>query len=187
MKYPKNYRHYTRKNHQRGIGLIDAFIWLVIFGAIVGAILGIRNVAIPKAQGWLEGSTVSANIQQINSMFSGAPNFSGLSTAAVANTNFFDAKYLAGGGTITNRFGGTVTLSVGTINTANDTMIYTETNVNSRACVSLANQMADDADRITISGVIVKAIGGTISPITLSNECSTSPSVTMIFEKIQQH
>lgn len=167
--------------------MVDALMWIAIFGVILGAIISIRNVVWPKAQGWLEGSAVTSSMQQINSLFNGAPNFTGLTTASVATTTYFDAKYLAGGGVIGNRFGGTVTVGVGTINTANDTMIYTESNVPSRACVMLATQMVDDADRITVAGTVVKALNGSIVPTTLSNECNASPTATLIFEKIQQH
>ncbi|MCU6502316.1 hypothetical protein LPN04_31425 [Rugamonas sp. A1-17] len=178
-----------RKNlhAQRGIGMVDALMWLVIFAVILGAIIQIRNLVWPKAQGWLEGSSVTSSMQQINSMFTGAPNFAGLTTASVATTTFFESKYLAGGGTIGNRFGGSVTLAVGTINTPNDTMIYTETGVPSRACLMLANQMNDDADRITVGGTVVKALNGTITPTTLSTECNSSPTVSVVFEKILQH
>lgn len=180
-------RMVSKLKRQRGVGMVDALLWVAIFGTILGAIIGIRNVVWPKAQGWLEGSSVTSSMQQINTMFNGAPSFAGLTTTSVATTTFFDAKYLAGGGTIGNRFGGTVTLGVGNINTPNDTMIYTETNVPSRACVMLANQMVDDADRISVGSTVVKALNGNIAPTTLSTECNKSPVVTMVFEKIQQH
>ena len=185
VKHPRT--NFNNRQRQRGIGVVDAMIWVVIFGAILGAIIGIRNVAWPKAQGWLEGSAITSSMQQINTMFNGAPSFAGLTTASVATPTVFDQKYLAGGGTIGNRFGGTVTLGVGTINTPNDTMIYTETNVPSRACVSLANQMVDDADRITVGGTVVKALNGNIVPTTLSAECNASPIVSLVFEKVLQH
>lgn len=187
MKFTTKHRHIVLRSKQRGIGIVDAVIWLVIFGAIVGAILGIRNIAFPKAQGWLEASTISTSMQQINSLYTGAPSFAGLNTASVASNAFFSEKYLPGGGTINNRFGGTVTVGVTTITTPNDTQTYTISNVPSNACISLANNLSEDADRITVAGTVVKAINGLIIPTTLTTQCNSSPAVPILLEKVQLH
>lgn len=184
----KQRRQYKSLSMQRGFGIMDAVIWLFIFAAILAAILGIRNIAWPKAQGWLEASAISTSMQQINSVYTGAPSFSGLSNAAVASSIFFNAKYLPGANVINNRFGGTVTIATAQVTSPNDSQTYTETNVPSAACVGMANQMEDDVDMITVAGTVVKNLGGAINPATLITNCNLGGGpVTVIFQAIQRH
>jgi Tfp pilus assembly major pilin PilA len=182
-------RHYKSLTLQRGFGIMDAVIWLFIFAAILAAILGIRNIAWPKAQGWLEASAISTTMQQINSVYTGAPSFSGLANASVASPIFFNAKYLPGGNgaVINNRFGGTVTIGTAQVTAANDSQTYTETDVPSAACVGMANQMVDDVDVITVNNVVVKPVGGVMLPAALVTNCNAATSVTLIFQALQRH
>lgn len=174
------------KSHQRGVSLIEAMVGLVILGAVVGMALWLKSVAWPWFQGWSEGSAVSTHMGKIESVYCGAANYTGLTTAAHANNTIFENRYLPGANVITNRFGGNVTLGMTTITNTNDTLQYTDTQVTSAACPSLVNTLVNDADRISVGGTIVKALNAAVVPATLNTQCNSAAAVTVLVERVKR-
>jgi hypothetical protein len=175
----------ARKRQAGAVAVMDLMLWAGGMLIAMAFLFWLKATAWPMTQGWMESSTVSANIQKISSVYSGAANYSGLTTAGMATPSIFQAKYLPGGGTISNRFGGTVSLSVLTTNVNNDTISYTDTNIHSAACPTVANQAADDVDRITVAGTVVKQVGAVIDPNALKTQCDSAGNVSMIFDKVK--
>jgi hypothetical protein len=176
-----------RRGAQLGaVMIMDIMIWGSIVLGVMAFILWMKKSGYPAIQGWTEATTVSTNMKKMSDIYSGASTFTGLNNAAVAgNANIFAAKYLPGANVIQNQFGGTVTISTGTTNVTADTMVYTSTTIPSTSCVSMANQLADDVDRITVAGTVVKAIGAAINPGTLNTNCGSAQSVIMVIEKLK--
>jgi hypothetical protein len=179
-------KQYRRFAEVGAVSTMDLMLWAAGILAAMAFLLWVKNSGWPLMQGWMEASAVTSNMQKINGIYNGAANFTGLTTASVANNNIFAVKYLPGGGVILNRFGGNVTVAPLTTNSTNDTLRYQETLVNSAACPTMANQLADDVDIITIQGVVVKANGAAINPTTLNTQCNAATQVTIISDKIKQ-
>lgn len=176
-----------RKLAQAGAVLtMDMLLWGGAVLAAMAFVLYLKNSGWPAIQGWMEASTVSSSMKKINDIFSGAAGYTGLNNAAVANQTVFQPKYLPGGAVIQNRFGGLVTVGFATINATNDTLTYSSTLVPSGACSALANQLADDVDRVSVGGVVVKALNGAMNPTTLNTQCISATTVTVLAEKIKQ-
>ncbi|GAB2881262.1 hypothetical protein GCM10027277_58000 [Pseudoduganella ginsengisoli] len=199
MIHPKNIKNHVRimreamekreyrKLAQTGAVLtMDMLLW---GGGVLSAmafVLYMKNSGWPTIQGWMEASAISSNMKKMNDIFSGAAGYTGLANANVANTTIFQSRYLPGSGVINNRFGGTVTVGFVTTNTTADTMTYSETGVPSAACYTLANQLADDVDRVSVGGVVVKAMNAALVPTTLNTQCNSAATVTVLAEKIKQ-
>lgn len=182
----RKFANRTNKQKQRGAGMID--LVLSIFGSIVivGFAFWLKSVAWGPMLGWMEASAVSTAMSKIENTYTGAASFNGLTTAGMATSDVFDRKYLPGAGAITNRFGGTVTLGVTTINTNNDTQQFTDGGVRSDSCSTLVNQLVDDADRITVAGTVVKPKDGVIDATALKTQCGSAAVVSVLFERIKR-
>lgn len=186
VKYHVRNGQLVRSTQVGAVMIMDIMLWGGIVLAVMAFVLWMKKSGLPGIQGWQEASTVSANIKKMADIYSGAASFTGLNNAAVAgNDNIFPAKYRPGGNVIQNMFGGQVTVGTDTLNVTNDLITYQDTLIPSAACVTLANQLADDVDRITIAGQIVKAVGGAINPTTLNTNCNSAASVTMIVAKLK--
>lgn len=179
-------REYRKLAQAGAVLTMDMLLWGGGALALMAFVLYLKNSGWPTIQGWMEASSVSSNIKKINDIFSGASGFTGLNNAAVANKTIFQPKYLPGGTVINNRFGGTVSISFLTYYTTADMMQYTDNAIPSAACPTLANQLADDVDRITIESVVVKAVGATIDPVKLNTQCNSATMVNMVIDKIKQ-
>lgn len=171
---------------QRGASLIELMMSVFAMVAIVGFVFWMKSVVWGPLQGWMEASSVSSQLSKVENVFSGAANYTGLTTAAMATPSIFNSKYLPGGGLVNNRFGGSVTLGITTINTASDTLTFTDAGVRTDSCPTLVNQLADEADRITVAGTVVKANGGTLNASTLKTQCDSGATVSVMFERIKR-
>ncbi|WP_395398628.1 type 4 pilus major pilin (plasmid) [Pseudoduganella sp. UC29_106] len=182
--------HYYGKNkkYQAGAVMItDIIIW---GGVVLGAmafIFFLNRVALPFIKGWQEASAISSHMKAAAAIYSGAPSFTGLNNATVTNpnSNIIDPKYLPGGNVINNQFGGTATFGVTQTNVTGDTMTYTDTLIPTSSCPHVANQLASDADRITVAGTMVKAAGGVIDANSLNDQCKSAAFVTLLVEKFK--
>ena len=87
---------------------------------------------------------------------------------------------------INNRFNGTVTLGIVTINSANDALSYTDGNVRSDSCPTLVNQLSDEADRITVAGTIVKPLNGVVNAAALKTQCDSANNLAIMFERMKR-
>lgn len=171
---------------QAGVTLTEMLVSVVVMVAIVGFVYFMKSQVYGPLLGWMEASTVSTHISKIENVYSGAANYTGLTTASMATPSIVQAKYLPGAGVINNRFNGSVTLGIVTINTTNDALTYTDGNVRSDSCPTLVNQLADDADRITVAGTVVKPLNGNVNPGTLKTQCDSANNVAIIFERMKR-
>lgn len=170
---------------QGGATLLEQMLWLLGTLAIVAFIIFMKNMVIPMVNGWRAGSTISSVANRVNSSYNGANSYAGLTTATVAVRSIFDDKFL-NAGTITNLFGGQITFSVATINTPNDTQQITDNGIPRRSCETYVNQVASDLDRISVGGVIVKAVAAPINTSTLITQCNSADLLVIFSEKIKQ-
>ena len=179
-------REYRKLAQAGAVLTMDMLMWGGAVLAAMAFVLYLKNSGWPTIQGWMESSAISSHMKKINDIFSGASGYTGLANANVANTTVFQAKYLPGGAVINNRFGGTVTVGFTTIGSTNDTLTYSTTLVPSAACFTLANQLADDVDRVSVAGVIVKNLNQPMAPATLNTQCNSATTVTVLAEKVKQ-
>lgn len=179
-------RQYRKLAQAGAVLTMDMLLWGGGVLAAMAFVMYLKNSGWPAIQGWMEASTVTSNMKKINDIFSGAAGYTGLNNAAVANSTVFQAKYLPGGAVIQNRFGGNVTVAFATINATNDTLTYQDAGVPNTVCAAMVNQLADDVDRVSVGGVIVKPLNSPVTPATLNTQCIAGNTVTILAEKIKQ-
>lgn len=175
-----------KKGAQVGTGMVEMIIWVMIVVAVVSLAFLMKQMVYGPFLGWSEAITVSNAMSKIENVHSGAANYTGLTTGGMATASIFPSKYLPGGGVVNNRFGGQVTLGIATINTASDTLTYTDGGVRKDSCSTLVNQLVDDADRITVAGTVVKPNNGVLNASTLQTQCESSNVVAVMFERIKR-
>lgn len=171
---------------QKGVTLTELIVSVVVMVLIVGFVFFLKGQVYGPLLGWMEASAVSTAIGKIENVYSGSANYTGLTTASMATPSIFQAKYLPGGAVINNRFGGQVALGIATINTTSDTMTYTDGGVRSDSCPTLVNQLAEDADRISVAGTVVKAVNGNLQAGLLKTQCDSANTVAVMFERIKR-
>jgi hypothetical protein len=179
-------RRLPYRARQAGAGMVDLIMYIFGVVAIVGFVFWMKSVAWGPLMGWMEATAMSTQISKIETVYSGAANYAGLTTANMATPSIFPAKYLPGGGVVNNRFGGGVTLAIATISTTNDTIQYINGGVRSDSCTTIVNQLVDDADRISVAGTVVKAHNGNLDAATMKTRCDSDNAVVIMVERIKR-
>ncbi|MGY8527622.1 type 4 pilus major pilin [Paracidovorax citrulli] len=184
-------------NTQGGFSLMDIVLWagVVLFGFF--ALMGLNSLAKSLLNSTNEVRDLPAVVAGVQNTYRNQPNFTGLTLDTVARGGIWPESQATipatGTATVSNSWGGAVTLTPGTITTSNDIARMVYPNVPSRECINVANAAAGAVRRIYVDntnantaggGTMVKADGGNIVPATLATACSgTSNSITFDIPK----
>lgn len=179
-------RDMSKLSRQAGVGMIDLLMYMFLVVAAVAFTFWLKSAVWGPFLGWMEATAVSNQMGKIENVYSGAANYTGLTTASMAVPTIYPTKYLPGAGAIINRFGGNVTLGIATVNTTSDTLQYTSGGVRADSCFTLVNQLAEDADRITVGGTVVKPLNTIIDAGKLQTQCNSGNTVNVMFERIKR-
>jgi hypothetical protein len=179
-------RHGVHLARQAGAGMVDLIMYIFGVVAVVGFVFWMKSVAWGPLLGWMEATAISTQMSKIESVYSGASSYAGLSNTTMANPSVFPGKYLPGAGAIRNRFGGAVTLGTGTVTSTDDTLLYTDGGVRRDACTTIVNQLVDDADRITVAGVVVKPINMNLNSALMQTNCDSANTVNILIERLKR-
>jgi hypothetical protein len=96
------------------------------------------------------------------------------SLVALVNQNFFPPSMVSGTPAVpivTNQWGGLLTTAVGTLVTAGDSHVVTETAVPTAACTELGTSLDQVGAVISINGTNTKAAGVPSNPATVGTSC----------------
>lgn len=175
-------------NRQTGAAsLTDLMLYGIIAIGMLAFLFVLYNYAYPYVKAYQATSNGLAAMRSVNSVYSGQPNFAGLTTAAVASPSIIDQKYLPAAGSISNAYGGAVTFAPATLNgVTNNSQVMTETNVPRKACSYHVNMMAADVDVITVGGTTVKAQNAGVDPAATITQCDTAQYLTIAVTKMKQ-
>jgi nitrate/nitrite transporter NarK len=134
-----------------------------------------------------EISEVPSVVAKIQKLYNNQSSFSGVTTGQVAALSVYpDQEASAVGGTITDRWGGAVTVASGTLKVAGDSVILTYNNVPQAECTQIVPGVANSVRVITIGGTSVKADGQAVNLTTVGSQCaagSTANTITYQFSK----
>lgn len=164
------------RRKQRGISLPMMAIFLGVGGLVtyVAVVYGPRYFVKAKvsneiaALGDFKSNTVALGSRV--GLFTGT----NASASALVSQNFWPASMVSGtqaAPVITNQWGGSVTVAVGTINVAGDALVRTDTAIPATACTELATSLDTVASVISVNGTQVKANGAATNPTTVGTSC----------------
>ncbi|MDO8336490.1 MAG: type 4 pilus major pilin [Candidatus Saccharibacteria bacterium] len=180
-------RNFKSIKHQAGLGIIELLIVIGIILGVLAFIFLLSGYASAIVNAYRGANSTLAHMTNIQTVYNGTPSYAGTSTAGIAKESIIDKKYLAGGaGTISNVFGGQVTVAPGTTNgLANNTLLYTDGSVAKKACSFFVSSIADSVDTIDVAGTVIKAFGGSVDAPALATACASAESVAVTSGKIK--
>lgn len=161
---------------QQGNMIVTAAITLGIMAIItLGAMAGFNKYQDAKVSNEIQELTDLRNETSKYGQAIGGPfTATNASLGTLAGLNFWDKKLVTGTGAATvvsNQWGGTVTVGVGTINTAGDSIDFTYSGVSTYGCKAIGTKVDSIASKISVGGTQVKAVGARTNPTTLATQC----------------
>ena len=105
--------------------------------------------------------------------------------AILTSLNFFPSPRVTGSGTagaaVTNQWGGTIVPSLGTVNTAGDSLVFTYTGVPTSACRELVTKMDNIATAVSVNATATKLAGAATVAATAIPLCLAGDNQTIAY------
>jgi hypothetical protein len=175
----------------RGFALFDFFAWTFVALLVVGGIILFAILVHSKANSSNESRELPSVIMGIQNSWNTQPNYTGLTLDAAARGNVWPSNETtipgSGSATVTDRWGGNVTLTPATITTTNDIARLVYMSVPQTECNDIVRAVGSTVRRIYIdnansgtagAGTMVKADGATLSLPAIGPACGTTNSIT---------
>lgn len=174
------------KKRQKGFTLVELGIVVAIAAVIIGIALAVVPALLASTRANAEISQLPTVTTKIQRAYANAANFAAVTTAAVVNLNVFpDSQVDKVAVTISNRWGGSVTVAPATLVNANDGVAITETLIPTAECLQIGQGVEGFMRKIAVGtapGIVVKVDGtATTDPVKLGTECQKTNANTMIF------
>lgn len=166
----------SKLNSQRGMTNIQIAIGIMVgVVAILGAIGGYKYINNAKVN---NDFTVLSDLKSNTVKYGqavGTFTTSNSSLATLIGLNFFNNPLLTTTATsVTDQWGGALTVAVGTAANAGDSLVFTFNNIPSEACTEIALRVDPLAAAVSINGTATKAVGASSVPATVATQCASS-------------
>lgn len=165
----------------KGFTLVELMI-VIVLGALI---IAVAIAAAPRIKAYIQANKdleaipeIAANVQ---SQYALKPNYATLTNTIVNSYKLVPDDMNGGGGTITNRYGGVVTIAPATVSVANDSFTISYGNVPSLVCLKLVPQLAPQFLNASVNGTVVKATGGDLDETATATQCNTGDTNTVLF------
>lgn len=177
--------HYKQRLRSRfaGFSLFELMLVLIIVAALIGVVYEVYLRASADSDSNNESQQLTTIVAGVHATFSAQSSYSGLSNSVLLNAEAFPQNMVSGT-TVTNSFGGSVTVAPASITGSDDSFSITYNSVPQSECVSLTNGVADMFKIIDVDGTAVKTLSApTVNVATLTSQCAGgAASNTLVFE-----
>lgn len=171
------------KKRQRGIGMIELTVVLVVIGALLVYVFNYFRDN-------MRASEVKATVEQVTAMAGklrqtyGLQNQYGtLNTAiAVQSRAIPEDLRVTGTNTAENNYGGAITVTPVNLTGTNDAVALSYANVPASQCSDIVNRTANVGRRITVGGTVVKPTDGVLNTATTGTACDAAAPVTIVWD-----
>ena len=165
--------------NQRGVSFVQlAFIIGIASLLVVAAIIyGPRYFTKAKVQNEVSALTDFRAATVSFGSRVGLFTTTNASLEALIGQNFFPMTMVSGTApnrVVTNQWGGSYTVGVGTIVNAGDAIVLTSTGIPATACTELGTSLDGIASVITVNGTTVKTNGNAANPVTVAANCDSA-------------
>lgn len=164
---------------QRGFTLIELGIVVVIGSILLAVALSIATTVLADNRANDELKEVPLIVTRIQKLYNNRANFTGLTTALAISQNSFPANRVTSTTTVTNRWGGTITVAPATMVTASDAVTATYTNVPKSECLAVLPQLDSSMRTMTVGGTSTKADGVPTDLTALGTQCALAPTTVV--------
>lgn len=158
------------------------------------AITAIMLVAASAGFRYQQNARAANDVQMLNSLKLATVDYGmSISTGIFSSTNvtipilgdahFFDDPtlfYTSGASSVTNQWGGTLSVAVGSVFTTGDSIIFTSTNIPKAACIDIGMESDAFAQIIKVNNAVTKP-SGTLTSVTSITAACTATANTMEF------
>jgi type II secretory pathway pseudopilin PulG len=169
------------KRRTSGMTLLEFGIVIGLFALVVGLALYVVPSILANIRSNAEATLLPTVESKIQRAYANQPNYGSVTTAQIAGLLIYPQSEVSGT-TITNRWGGPVTLAPATLVTANDAVAITSANVPTSECIQLEQAVESSFRTITINGTAVKLDNPTavVNESTVSTACASATN-SMVF------
>lgn len=164
---------------QRGFTLIELGIVVVIGSILLAVALTIATTVLADNRANDELKEVPLIVTRIQKLYNNRSSFLGLTTTLAIAQNAFPGNRVTSATTVTNRWGGAITVLPATIATAADGVAATYTQVPKSECLAVVPQLDSVVRTVTVGGTAVKADGAATDLTALGTQCATAPTTVV--------
>lgn len=174
------------RSRQRGMSMLQIAIVIVIGGifAIAAVVYGVRYIGRAKVSNEITAvSDLRTNTVNYGSRV-GTFTTANSSMVALVGQSFFPANLVGGSATaptVANQWGGSVSVSVGTLSSPGDSLTFSSSGIPNAACTELGTSLDTIAGVITINGTTTKAVGGVSSATAVASSCNNADANVMVY------
>lgn len=161
---------------QKGVSNVQIAIGvLVAVVALLGAVGGYIYVNSAKVNNEIQVlSDIKANTVKFGQSV-GTFTADNSAIGTLIGLAFFNNPLLATTATtVTDQWGGAVTVAPGTTNTAGDSLTFTFAGIPSHACAELALRVDAIATTVSVNGTSTKSVGVASNPATVATKCAAA-------------
>lgn len=167
--------------NQKGFTLVELMLVVVLGGAIIATVI----IAAPRVKAGIQAdkdmNTIPDIMANVQGHYSLKPSFNGLTNTIANSYKLIPDDMNGGAGTITNRYGGAVTLAPATVTAADDSFSISYGGVPSRVCLKVVPQLSPQFLNVSVNGTVVKATGGALNETTAATQCNSTEANTLFF------
>lgn len=173
-------------NKQRGFGIIEIGIVLVIVGILLAVTLSYVRGVLADNRANDELKELPMVITRIQKLYNNRPNFNALTQTALISNGTFPQERITSPTVLNNRWGGAITAAVSTLTNPDDAVTLTYTRVQEAECKAIIPQIENYVRTITVNGVSVKADGAQVDLAALGTQCVAGGTTSTIVYQISK-